>query len=104
MSVNTITTSNKTTSRLNPDGHVTGQSAADKISFYGATPATQPTAGAQAVITYTAGNGTASATSGMQLLTSTYNSTIIANALVTVAAQANAMQAALVTLGLIKGS
>lgn len=30
-------------SKLNPDGTVMGQSASDKISYYGATPVTQRT-------------------------------------------------------------
>lgn len=80
-----------------------GQSASDLIAFYGASPIVQPTAAAQAVVTDTSG-GTASATTGMQALTSTYNSTIIANSLSTVAAQANAMRTVLVNLGLMKGS
>lgn len=35
-------------SKLNPDGTRVGQSATDKISFYGAAPTTQRTASVQA--------------------------------------------------------
>lgn len=97
------TTSNKRSSPLSPDGMDLGQSATDKVAFYGATPVTQPTAAAQATITDASG-GTAAPTNGILTLTGTYNSTILANAIATLAAQTNAVQAALVTLGLIKGS
>lgn len=79
-----------------------GQSASDLIGFYGKTPIVQPTDAAQAAITNTL--GTASATSGIQALTSTYNSTLIQNALATLWAQSDAMRTALVNIGLIKGS
>lgn len=80
-----------------------GQSATDLISFYGATPISQPTLAAEAAITDSSG-GTASATSGIQALTSSYSSTLLGNAIATLAAQTNAMRNALVNLGLIKGS
>lgn len=100
----TETTSNKRQSALSPDGLGIGQSATDKLGFYGATPVVQPTSASQAAVVYTAGIGTASATSGLQALTGTFNSTLISNALVTLAAQGNAMRAALVSLGIITGS
>lgn len=103
MGLQTETTSNKLQTPLSPDGYVHGQSATDKISFYGATPVVQPTNAAQAAITDTSG-GAASATTGLQALTSTYNSTIIANAISTNAALINQVRSALVSLGLIKGS
>lgn len=73
------------------------------LGFYGVTPISQPHATAQAAVTDGSG-GTAAATNGIQTITATYNSTIIANAFATLAAQGNAIQAALVSLGLIKGS
>lgn len=85
------------------DGTTVGRSATDKISFYGATPVAQPAATAQAAITDASG-GTANSATGVATITATYNSTIIANALATLAAQGNALRAALVSLGAIKGS
>lgn len=93
----------KQLSDANPDGTALGQSSTDKTSFYGATPITQPTAAAQASVTDASG-GTAAATNGILTLTGTYNSTILANAIATLAAQGNALRNALVSLGLIKGS
>lgn len=87
----------------NPVGTEFGQSATDKVSFYGATPVVQPTSAAQAAITDSSG-GTASATSGVQALTSSYNSTIIGNALATILAQNAQIRTSLVNLGLWKGS
>ena len=93
----------KQISDLNTDGTSLGQSATDKISFYGATPVTQPTAAAQASIT-DGSTGAAAPTNGVQPLTGTYNSTLIINALATIIAQTNAMRTVLVNLGLMKGS
>lgn len=86
-----------------PDGTSFGQSASDKVSFYGATPIAQKAAAAQAAVTDASG-GTAAPTNGILTLTGTYNSAIIANAIATLAAQGNAMQAVLVSLGAMKGS
>ena len=86
-----------------PDGTSLGQSAADRVGFYGVTPVTQPTAAAQAAITDGSG-GTANATTGVAALTATYNSTLIVNALATILAQTNAMRAALVNTGVMKGA
>lgn len=85
------------------DGTLLGQNTSDLIGFYGVTPVAQPAATAQGAITDASG-GTAAATNGMLTLTATYNSAIIANALATLAAQGNALRAALVSLGAIKGS
>jgi hypothetical protein len=85
------------------EGTTIGQSATSKVAFYGATPVVRPAATAQAAVTDASG-GTAAATNGILTLTGTYNSAIIGNAIATLAAQTNAMQAALVSLGLIKGS
>lgn len=91
--------------KLNPDGTVFGQgsTSATKIGFFGATPVVKPTAAAQAAVTDSSG-GAASATTGIQALTSSYNSAIIANAIATIAAQTNAFRTALVNLGLLTGS
>ena len=80
-----------------------GQSATDKVAFYGSTPIARPAAAAQAAVTDASG-GVAAPTNGILTLTGTFNSTIIANAIATIAAQTNAMQAVLVSVGLMKGS
>lgn len=90
-------------SKLCPDGTTLGQSATDKVAFYGATPASQPTSALQAAITDASG-GVAAATNGVLTLTATYNSAIIANALATIIVQTNRFRTDLVALGLIKGS
>lgn len=82
---------------------VVGTATTDKVSFYGTTGITQPTAAAQAAVTDASG-GTAAPTNGILTLTGSYNSTILANAIATLAAQGNAVRNALVSLGLIKGS
>lgn len=86
-----------------PDGTTLGQSTSDLIAFYGKTPIAQKAAAAQAAVTDASG-GTAAPTNGILTLTGTYNSAIIANAIATLAAQGNAMQAVLVSVGLMKGS
>jgi len=85
------------------EGTTIGQSATSKVAFYGATPVVRPAAAAQAAVVDASG-GTAAPTNGILTLTGTFNSTIIANAIATLAAQGNAMQAALVSVGIMKGS
>jgi hypothetical protein len=86
-----------------PGGHMVGQSTSSYVGFYGTTPVQRPTAAAQANITDASG-GTASATTGVQALTASYNSTLLANALATIIAQGNAIRSALVSVGMMKGS
>lgn len=88
---------------LIPEGINYGQSITDKIGFYGVTPVAQVAAAAQAAVTDASG-GTAAATNGVLTLTGSYNSTILADAIATLAAQGNALRAALVSVGLIKGA
>lgn len=97
MSVNTVSTSNQLYSPETSDGYTVGQSSA-LISFYGATPIAQPAG--YGSVTDSSG-GTAAATNGILTLTGTYNSGIIANAIATLAAQTNALEAKLVALGLL---
>lgn len=85
------------------DGTILGRSTTDKVAFYGVTPIAQKAAAAQAVIVDASG-GVAAPTNGVLTITGTYNSTIIANAIATMIAQQNAMQAVLVSVGLMKGS
>lgn len=104
MSVNTVTTSNQVNSPESSDGYQIGASATtSKVAFFGATPIVQKAGAAQAAVTDSSG-GTAAPTNGILTLTGTYNSAIIANAIATLAAQTNAMQAVLVSMGLMKGS
>lgn len=103
MSVNTVTTSNQINTPETSDGFQVGKSATSLVGFYGATPVARTSGAAQATVTDSSG-GTAASTNGIQTITGTYNSTILANAIATLAAQTNAIQAALVSLGLIKGS
>lgn len=87
----------------NDDGVTLGRSTSHKVAFYAATPIVQPSGAAQAAVTDASG-GTAAATNGVLTLTGTYNSTILANAIATLAAQGNALRSALVSLGLIAGA
>lgn len=104
MAMETTTTSNKLQTALSPDGYQVGQSATDLVGFYGVTPVVQPTSASQAALTITSGYGTASATSGLQPLTSSYNSAIIANGIASIVVLVNKIRADLVTLGILKGS
>lgn len=101
--MNTATDSLESNTPKTGGGYTVGQSATDLVGFYGAPPIAQKAAAAQAAVTDASG-GTAAATNGILTLTGTYNSTIIADAIATLAAQGNALRAALVSLGLIKGS
>jgi hypothetical protein len=101
--MNTATDSLETNTVKTGGGYVVGQSASDLVCFYGATPIAQPSGAAQAAVTDASG-GTAAATNGILTLTGTYNSTILANAIATLAAQGNALRNALVSLGIIQGS
>lgn len=85
------------------DGYQVGQSATDYVGFFGVTPAVQPTSASQAAVTDGSG-GAASATSGVQALTSSYNSAILGNAIASILVELNAIRSALVTIGVIKGS
>lgn len=76
----------------NPSGTNFGQSTTDLISFYGVTPIAQRTNASQAAVSTTASTTTSPAG---------YATTTQANAIVTLV---NECRAALVALGLIKGS
>ena len=82
----------KELSDLNPSGTSLGQSTTDKIGFYGVTPIVQRTSASQAAVTTTA----ATSTSPIGFSTNTQ-----ADAIVTLV---NELRAALVAVGLIKGS
>lgn len=99
----TETKSNELQTPASDDGYSVGQSASDLVGFYGASPVDQPSGAAQAAVTDSSA-GTAYTDTGIAALTGTYNSTVLANAIATLAAQGNAIRSALVELGLIKGS
>lgn len=74
-----------------PDGAMLGNSADDKVGFYGVTPAIQPTNANQAALTLTTATG-----SGFGFSTSAaFNAAI---------AQLENIRASLVTVGILKGS
>lgn len=112
--MNTATTNNRDDSGEFPEGHQYGSSATtSKLGWFGATPVVQPTSASQAAVAaVTDGStGTGAYTNGIAALTGTYNSTLLINAIATLALQGNAnkvlvnqLRADLVTLGLIKGS
>ena len=101
--MNTATDSLETNTPKTGGGYVMGQSASDLIGFYSATPIAQ-TSGADQAAIVDGSTGTAAPTNGIAPVTGTYNSTLIINAIATLAAQSNAIRNALVSLGLIKGS
>lgn len=80
-----------------PDGTRLGQSSTDLIGFYGATPVVRPSISAALTDSST---GTANAATGIAALTGSYNSTILANAIATLAASVNSIRAALVAVGI----
>lgn len=80
------------------DGVQVGAASASLVGFYGATPIVQPAG--YGSVTDSSG-GTAAATNGIQTITGTYNSAILSNAIATLAAQTNALEAKLVALGLL---
>ena len=86
-----------------PEGNVFGISPFDNVSFFGAAPTTQPTSPAQTQITDSSG-GVANSATGVAAVPATYNQAQIANAFATIVAGHNAIVAALMSLGLIKGS
>lgn len=101
--MNTATDSLETSTPKTGGGYVVGQSITDLVGFYGVTPIAQPSGAAQAAIV-DGSTGTAAATNGIAPLTGTYNSTLLINAIATLAAQSNAIRNALVSVGIIKGS
>jgi len=101
--MNTATDTLITDTPKTESGYQVGQSATDKVGFYGVTPVVQPSGASQAAIT-DPGDGTAAPTNGVLSLTGTYNSTILENAFATLIAQGNALRSALVDAGLIAGS
>ena len=101
--MNTATTSNESQTPKSADGYAVGQSATDLVGFWGATPIVQPSGAAQAAVT-DGSTGTAAPTNGIAPLTGTYNSTLLINAIATLAAQGNAIRNALVSVGIIAGS
>lgn len=87
----TETTSNELQTPLSPDGYLVGQSATDLVGFYGASPVAQRSSASQAAV-----DTTASTT------TSPFGySQAQADGIITLL---NEIRAALVAIGIIKGS
>ena len=88
-----------------PDGVCLGRAAADKIGFYGTTPAVQPSGATQAAVATTA-----ITTAAITTTTNNYGyaDTTQANNIAAIAAAnrklLNQIRSDLVTLGIIKGS
>ena len=101
--MNTATTSNESKTPKSADGYKVGQSSTDLVGFWGATPIARPSGSAQAAVT-DGSTGTAAPTNGIAPLTGTYNSTLLINAIATLAAQGNALRNAIVSAGIIAGS
>lgn len=81
----------------NGTGLKLGQSTTDVVGFHGVTPIAMAT-----VTALTDGStGTAAATNGIAALTGTYNSTLLINAIATLADGINRLRTALVNKGLI---
>lgn len=78
-------------SKGTPDGACLGQSATDKVAFFGINPVVQPTSSAQAALTLTT-----SLQSGFGFQTSAGFNAFIA--------QLENIRASLVLLGILKGS
>jgi len=89
--------------RGNSDGSYVGQSATDKVGFFGVTPAVQPSGSTQAAVTVSTITTAATTTSPWGFATSTQADNLAAstrNAVTLV----NQLRADLVTLGIIKGA
>lgn len=99
---NTQQTTNTVQLNVPADGLIVPGAASGLMGFWGATPIVQPTGAAQALIT-DGSAGTAAPTNGVQPLTGSYNSTLLINAIATILAQTNAIQAALVSAGIMRG-
>lgn len=84
-----------------PDGHRVGQSASDKVGYWGATPVAQPSATAQSAVATTTIDTVGSTTLTAADLT-TLNS--IQARVVALTTLTNQLRSDLVTTGLIKGS
>jgi hypothetical protein len=81
----------------NGTGLKLGQSATDTVGLYGATPVAQ-----QTVTAITDGStGAAAATNGIAALTGTYNSTLLINAIATLADGIARMRTAMRNVGIV---
>lgn len=100
--MNTATDSLETNLPKSGGGLTVGQSATDLISFYSATPIAQRAGADQVAVTAAA--GTKISTGILADATGTFSQTITNNNNATIAASLAEIRAALVALGLIKGS
>lgn len=113
----TTTTSNETQTKKTEDGYVVGQSADDKVGFYGTTPIAQPASASQGAVTITATTALTAATISAANSSGVFgfSSQTVANAYVArvkqmqvdieaVGVLLNQLRAELVALGVIKGA
>jgi hypothetical protein len=100
--MNTYTDSLIVETPLAPAGMQVGQSAADKVGFYGVTPIVQPSGADQVALTAAA--GTKIGTGILADSGGAYNQTTTNNNNATIAAAVFEIRRALVAAGLIKGS
>lgn len=80
-------------------GTILGNSASDLVGFYGTAPIAQITTAT--ALTDSSG-GTAAAGTGIQALTSSYNSALIVNGISTLAATLNKVMSDLRSVGILK--
>lgn len=80
-------------------GYVIGQTSTSLLGFYGTAPVAQITTAT--ALTDSSG-GTAASGTGIQALTSTYNSGLVVNGISTLAATLNKVMSDLRTLGILK--
>lgn len=111
--MNTATDSLESNTPKTGGGYTHGQSSADLVGFYGATPIAQPSSASQAVYSSIVNlNGaTADWSSGIAVCTATYASAVVNSAIATLVQGHNnartlvhQLRAELVSLGLIAGS
>lgn len=86
-----------------PDGVCVGRAAADKVSFYGITPAVQPSGANQAAAPTTTITTAATSTTPYGFATSTQATNLLAR-VVANTTLLNQIRSDLVTLGILKGS
>ena len=90
-------------SRGNSDGVMLGQSATDKVGFFGVTAAVQPTSSNQAAVATSTITTAATSTTPYGYATTTQADAVPAQ-IVLLRTLVNQMRSDLVTLGILKGS
>lgn len=111
--MNTATDTLETNSPKSGGGITLGQSSADLVGFYGATPQSRLTSASQATVSSVVNLNTATGdwSSGIAVNTATYASAVVNSSIATLAQNCNnlrtlvhQLRSDLVSLGLIQGS